>query len=285
VKVPDQVLRLADGRVVGYQEAGARDGRPLVWCHGGLSSSAEVVLLDHAASAAGVRVIALDRPGIGRSPLWEMGPVSRWPEVVAACVDHLGLERFAVAGWSAGGPFALACARHLAGRLDAVTLVASMCPVTDPVRRKELGLRTDRVLLPLSIDHPEVAKVVLEPYRWLPASLLWRATRSTARPAERRALTPEVRQPVTTMLRHAVAQGVGGVVADYARVGGDWGFDLADVGLPVTLLQGSSDSMVPPVHAEVLRASLGAATLHVIPGAGHFLPITHAAEIVASLTG
>ena len=270
--------------MVGYREVGVRDGRPLVWCHGGLSSSAEVVFLDDAARAAGVRVTALDRPGIGRSSLWEMGAVARWPGVVAACADHLGIGRFAVAGWSAGGPYALACATTLAGRLDAVTLVASMCPVTEPERRKELGLRTDRVLLPLSIGHPAAAKAVLEPYRWLPASLLWRATVSAAGEAERRALTPAVRAPVTAMLRQAVAHGVAGVVADYARVGSAWGFEPEDVELPVTLLQGSSDSMVPPAHAEVLRSSLRASALKVLPGAGHFLPVTHAAQIVGTLT-
>ena len=279
------MLRLADGRVVGFQEAGAPDGRPLLWCHGGLSSSAEVVFLDDAARSHGVRVIALDRPGIGRSPLWELGPVSRWSRVVAACADHLGLGRFAVAGWSAGGPFALACAGAVPDRLDAVTLVASMCPVTDPARRKELGLRTDRVLLPLSVRHPEVAKLALEPYRWLPRSLLWRGMLATAGEAERRALTPEVRAPVSAMLRQAVAHGVGGVVADYARVGSDWGFSLSNVEAPVTLLQGSADGMVPPAHAEVLRSSLGTATLRIVPGAGHFLPITHADEIIGTLSG
>ena len=81
-----------------------------------------------------------------------------------------------------------------------------------------------------------------------------------------------------------MAQGVGGVVADYGRVGAAWGFDLADVELPVTLLQGSSDSMVPPAHAEVLCGSLRAATLEVLPDAGHFLPVTHATEIVGTLT-
>jgi len=86
------------------------------------------------------------------------------------------------------------------------------------------------------------------------------------------------------MLRQAVAHGVGGVVADYARVGSDWGFSLSNVEAPVTLLQGSADGMVPPAHAEVLRSSLGTATLRIVPGAGHFLPITHADEIIGTLS-
>ncbi len=85
------------------------------------------------------------------------------------------------------------------------------------------------------------------------------------------------------MMRNAMANGVAGVVADYARVATDWGFALGDVGVPVTLLQGSADGMVPPEHAAVLRSALPAATLRVLPGAGHFLPITHAGEIMDSL--
>ncbi len=281
----DLVVRLGPGRVVGYREAGDLQGRPLVWCHGGLSSSAEVVFLDAAARANAVRVIAFDRPGIGDSSMFELGPVSRWADVVAACADELGLERFAVAGWSAGGPFALACARYLADRLDSVTLVATMSPVTDPARRKELGLRTDRVLLPLSIGHPELARLVLEPYRVIPEPLLWRATVATAGEAERRALTPAVRPAFTAMLRRAVAHGTRGVVADYARVGSDWGFSLHEIDAAVRMLQGSADAMVPPSHAELVRASLPSASLRTLAGAGHFLPITHAEEIVRTVGG
>lgn len=281
--VREGTVGLTGGRVVGWREAGDPAGRVLVWCHGGLSSSGELAFLDTAAAARGVRVIGLDRPGIGRSSLWEVATVAGWPDVVLACAERLDLPRFSVAGWSAGGPYALACARRLEERLDAVTVVAGMYPVTDPARRRELGLRTDRVLLPLAGRHPVVARLAVAPFRWLPERGMWRLTRSSAGEAERRALTPEVRPAVTAMLHAAVQHGAGGVVADYRRVGSDWGFSLHDVARPVTVLQGAADGMVPARHAELLAADLGEARLRVIADAGHFLPLTHAEEIVASL--
>jgi pimeloyl-ACP methyl ester carboxylesterase len=279
----DRTMELRGGRVLGWCEAGDPSGRALLWFHGGLSSAGEAEFLDAAARAHGIRLLAPDRPGVGESSPWDLVDVAQWSAVVDEWSQELGLDRFSVAGWSAGGPYALACARWLADRLDAVTLVASMYPVTDPARLRGLGLRTDRVLLPLAQRHPGRARVVLEPSRWLPPAALWRLTRASAAAAERAALTPEVRPAFTAMLRRAVRHGVGGVVADYRCVGGAWGFALADVTTPVTLLQGSADGMVPPAHAELLRAQLGAASLRVLPGAGHFLPLTHAEEIVASL--
>jgi pimeloyl-ACP methyl ester carboxylesterase len=279
------ITDVGGGRLVAWHQAGEPSGRPLLWFHGGLSSSGEAELLDAAARAAGIRVVALDRPGVGQSSLWDMDRVADWPEVVEACADELAVGRFSVAGWSAGGPYALACAWRLAERIDAVTLVAGVYPVTDPARRRELGLRTDRILLPLARRHPGMARLGLAPVRWLPEDALWRVTRASAREAERRALTPEVRPAVSAMLHAATRRGTAGVVADYRCIGSDWGFALGDVTFPVTLLQGDADGMLPPSHAERLAEELGSARLHSIPGAGHFLPITHAAEIVASLSG
>ena len=269
--------------MLGWREAGDPSGRVLLWFHGGLSSAGEVEFLDTAARAHGVRLLAPDRPGVGETSPWDLANVAEWPDAVDEWCRELGLGRCSVAGWSAGGPYALACAWRLADRMDAVTLVASMYPVTDPARLRELGLRTDRLLLPMARRHPARARLVLEPYRCLPPAALWRLSRASAGAAERAALTPEVRPAFTAMLRRAVRHGVRGVVADYRCVGAAWGFALGDVTTRVTLLQGSADRMVPPAHAELLRAQLGAGSLRVLPGAGHFLPLTHAEDIVASL--
>jgi pimeloyl-ACP methyl ester carboxylesterase len=281
----DGATQVSGGRVVAWREAGHPAGRPLLWFHGGLSSSLEADVLHEAARRHGVRVLAPDRPGIGRSSLWDLPTVARWSEVAAACAADVGLDRVSVAGWSAGGPYALACAVAMADRIESVTLVAGMYPVTDPARRRELGLRTDRVLLPLAQRHRALARALLAPYRLLPGTTRWRLTRRSAGPAERAALTDDARAGVTAMLGHAVLHGVGGVVADYRRIGAAWGFALDDVGIPVTVVQGSADSMVPPAHAERLHGALRGSTLEVLPGAGHFLPLSHADELMARVGG
>jgi len=279
----DGVITLAGGRRVGVAQFGRPQGSPVIWCHGGLSSRIDAALAGGAAARNGIRLIALDRPGIGRSTLAGDDDLLRWPGIVAECADHLGLDSFGVAGWSAGGPFALACAYLLRERVRAVATVAGMYPVTDPARRRELGLRVDRSLIVLSRATPRTARTVLRPFRVAPDSLLWRSARRTGGPAERAALTPDSRPTVVRMLREAMRQGPAGVIADYRAFGSDWGFTPEVVSTPVSVWHGEADGLVPLAHAERLADALPAGSLSRVPGAGHFLHATHGQTIMASL--
>lgn len=279
----DGVLTLTSGRRVGMAEFGSPTGAPVIWCHGGLSSRIDADLAAAAAARSGIRLIALDRPGIGRSSLLAGDEMLRWPGIVAACADHLGLETFGVAGWSAGGPYALACAYLLPGRVRAVATIAGMYPVTDPARRRELGLALDRHLIRLSRTAPRAASLMLQAFRLAPDRLLWQSARRTGGPAERAALGADTRPTVIRMLREATRQGPAGVVADYRSFGSDWGFDPGMVTAPVTVWQGEADGLVPIGHAERLAAELAAGSLKRVPGAGHFLHATHGQAIMASL--
>ena len=80
-------------------------------------------MLEDAANRLGLRVIALDRPGIGYSDPRTGDRLLDWPADVAEVADQLGIERFAVQGMSAGGPYALACAHLLGPREGLFTLV------------------------------------------------------------------------------------------------------------------------------------------------------------------
>jgi len=279
----DGAITLASGRRVGMAQFGDPTGAAVIWCHGGLSSRIDAALAGGAAASSGIRLIALDRPGIGRSSLLAGEEMLRWPGIVAECADHLGLETFGVAGWSAGGAYALACAYLLPERVGAVATIAGMYPVTDPARRRELGLALDRRLIWLSRTAPRAAGLMLRPLRRAPDGLLWRAARRTGGPAERAALSSDTRPTVIRMLREATRQGTAGVVADYRSFGSNWGFEPAMVTAPVTVWQGEADSLLPIGHAERLAAELSAGSLERVPGAGHYLHATHGHSIMASL--
>src|SRR5262249_37296071 len=96
----DGTLRLRDGRALGYLEVGSREGWPLLHFHGDPSSRLEVLLLAEQAASLGVRLIGLDRPGIGRSDTRPGFRLMDWPDDVVEAADQLGIERFAVAGLS-----------------------------------------------------------------------------------------------------------------------------------------------------------------------------------------
>ncbi|WP_455385831.1 alpha/beta fold hydrolase, partial [Acidihalobacter prosperus] len=123
------ILRLPDGRRLAYAEYGDPRGRPLIYNHGLLSSRFEAVFADGAARRLGLRLIAVDRPGCGGSDPLPGRRLLDWPGDVAALAAALRLPHFHVFGVSGGGPYALACASALAGRVTGLTLV---CPLGPP---------------------------------------------------------------------------------------------------------------------------------------------------------
>jgi pimeloyl-ACP methyl ester carboxylesterase len=128
----ERELRLRDGRRLAYEEYGAADGQPVFFFHGWPGSRLDFAPNDAAAAAAGVRVIAVDRPGIGGSDHQPGRRVLDWPKDVAALADALAVERFAVLGFSFGGPYARACAYALPDRVIRCGLVSCLAPIDDP---------------------------------------------------------------------------------------------------------------------------------------------------------
>jgi pimeloyl-ACP methyl ester carboxylesterase len=63
-----------------------------------------------------VRVLCPDRPGIGRSDPHPERTIPGYANDVNTLVDAMGFERFAVLGYSGGGPYALACGAKLSER-------------------------------------------------------------------------------------------------------------------------------------------------------------------------
>ena len=110
-------LRLSDGRALGYAQYGDPEGRPLFFSHGTPGSRTLAQLFDAGARRDGVRLIAPERPGFGRSDFLPDRTFADWPDDVSELADALGFDRFAVAGSSGGGPYAAACAWKLPERL------------------------------------------------------------------------------------------------------------------------------------------------------------------------
>ena len=123
----DQQVKLVDGRNLGYDEFGQPDGAPLFYIHGtpklrawsGAPSGGEEL-----AQRLHVRIIVPDRPGMGLSSYLPKRGIADWRADVTALADHLGLERFAVLGYSGGGPYALVCALAIPHRLTHVGVVS-----------------------------------------------------------------------------------------------------------------------------------------------------------------
>jgi hypothetical protein len=141
-RMPDSV-QLPDGRPVGYAECGDPHGAPLVYLHGAPGSRLEAgpeALFSAELAAAGVRLLGIDRAGYGSSVARSGRQIYEQAADVEGFADRLGLQRFAVVGWSSGGPVALATAARLPGRVTAVATIASIAPI-DKVGLDGLGER------------------------------------------------------------------------------------------------------------------------------------------------
>ena len=128
VAATDKTLQLHDGRTLGYTEYGSSEGKPLFYFHGHPRSRFEARFLAEQAVRAGVRLIGIDRPGMGRSTFKAGRRLLDWPDDVIELADSLHLDRFAVIGFSGGGPYALACACKIPNRLTACGIVSGVGP-------------------------------------------------------------------------------------------------------------------------------------------------------------
>jgi pimeloyl-ACP methyl ester carboxylesterase len=111
-----RTILLPDGRQLGYSTIGK--GKPVVYFHGTASSRLEILLLKELAASANLQIIGVDRPGYGLSTFRPIKNLQDFNANVNFLTEHLGIERFAVLGWSGGGAFALA---HIACSPERVT--------------------------------------------------------------------------------------------------------------------------------------------------------------------
>lgn len=282
--MPFSFVFLPDQRRLAYDEYGEPAGVPVINCHGGLTSRLDVERCAEMATHAGVRLISPDRPGIGRSDPKPSRALIDWPSDVAALADSLGLDRFGVLGWSAGGPYAAACAYALPERVAVATLVASAIPGDWPDMEREIN-RTDRALLRLSFHARPAALLALRTMgvtaTHAPKAFRRASCRSLDEPSRRVVLSEQL-----SLFSKPIAEGLrrpAGVVEDYRIFGSAWGFSPQHIRQSVCVWQGDADALVPSRWGQRLAQAIPGSRLTICPGEGHFLTTERYAEIFAVL--
>ena len=277
-------LALPDGRALAWCRVGDPEGTPVLHCHGGLSCRLEIAFADALCRQLGISWIVADRPGIGGSDACAGRSITDWPADVAALADHLAIDRFAVTGWSAGGPYALACGVMLADRVSTVATIAGMAPLRGSEDIEALGLATDRWLFSLAHRMPGLCGAMLSLVRLTPAALLRGSVRRMLGQGVDFAVLPrETADDVTAALAESLRPGGAGTVFDYRRLGGQWGFALEDVAVPVMIWHGTADDLLPYEHATRLFTEIPTAILEPRKDMGHFLLQRCLGDILAGL--
>lgn len=271
----DSRLTLLDGRALGWAEYGDPAGVPVVFLHGWPGSRYQGARLEVSGWVAGVRVIALERPGYGLSdmlPGWSMHAVVA---DVATLADVLGLERIGVFGASGGGPYALACGACLPDRVAAVAVASG---VGRPGRsgREALLHGLIQARLPLRA----ALRVAARRAERDAAGLLDLGMRRLPRCDQAIVGQPEIRAIALRDLRSALGDGGRAATQDAQVLFGSWPFQPEDVRVPVRLWYGGMDPLVPPSAGRSLAAAIPQATFTYLPNEGHYLMIPRAVEIL-----
>ncbi|WP_167139977.1 alpha/beta hydrolase [Diaminobutyricimonas sp. TR449] len=256
-----------------YFDLGDRNGHPVIHSHGAPSGKLESEFfdLDAAARGAGVRLLALDRPGVGGSDAAPGRTLLDWADDVAAFADALGLDRFGLFGYSIGAGSALACLQRLGDRVSSAAIVSGAGPAQFPELAQGRAKDVARVLH-FARHYPRLTNQVLKLMRWgtkNPAKMIAASGRSMP-PADRAiADRPEAAAPFAAFIADAMRNGTAGVADDLRLIASPWGFEPGPSEVPVSIWHGEADTNVPVAAARWLAERLPNATLHVVPQGGH----------------
>ncbi len=274
-----------DGRTVAWSELGDHTGPPVIWCHGGLSGRTDASFAAGRGDRGG-RPTDHDRPSRDRRVDAPEGPDRR----AGGPTTSPWSPTRSVSGSSASSagppavPHALACAARLPDRVLATATIGSMEPVRDRAARRALGLRIDRVLIPLARHTPWLARSVLAASARMSPDRQKRVLLRALSDADREVLEPLPAEDVVGSTIQAAAPGTAGIVDDYRAFGTpDWGFDLGQIPGPVRCWQGAEDAAVPVAIAKRVAAAIPGAALELVPDAGHFLVADHGTEVFTRL--
>lgn len=268
------LITLEDGRRLEVEVSGP-DGAPvLLFCHGTPGASTQFGPWVRGAGARGLRLVTWSRPGYGASTRRAGRTVADDGDDVAAVLDQVGADTCLVAGWSGGGPHALAAGALLPDRVRGVLCIAGAAPYDaegldflagmgeDNLDEFGAALKGEAPLRAwLENVRPELVDVAAED---VVASLDTLLT-----PVDEAALTGELADYLATELRQAVSVGVDGWLDDDLAFTRPWGFDLDAITVPTYVWQGSDDLMVPFAHGQWLADRIPGVTAHLEPGEGH----------------
>jgi len=286
----DHRLEFDGGRTIGYATWGDPEGTPMFFAHGTpRSRRARCPSLDDPGWLARrrPRFIGVDRPGYGYSDPWPEASLLDCAGDFVRVADRLGPERFAVIGFSGGGPYAVALGALVPGRVGGVAVVSGLGALDRPDAFE--GMSEGNVAdFEMAMESPDdLAAEIGEAARAIREGS-WGSVSEVSEElpgVDRRMLErPDAQTLFFGPPQEAVRQGVAGWVDDHLRLARPWPFRLGDVGgVDVRIYHGEADVLVPAHHAKRLAEGIPGSRLRLYPGEGHFSIDGHIKEIVQDL--
>lgn len=198
--------------------------------------------------ASRFRVICVDLPGHGRSPVWpEVCTLREYAHALAQLLNTLGIRRAALVGLSLGGMVAQAFAIEWPERTWALVL-AHTSARTEPAAQALWRTRLQQ-----AADEGLAAQVPAILGRWFPAAFA--------------ASSPLTLRWVATQITATSAAGYAAAIRAIQQL--DHLELLPLITAPTLVVAGELDMAAPPAMARLMVERLSAATLVTLPETGH----------------
>lgn len=276
-----------DGRELAYAEVGDPNGPLVIHNHGGPSSRLEARFFAESASRNRLRLICVDRPGMGQSSPQNPRSYAGWAVDVVAIADALGCHEFGVTGWSEGGPWALAAAAYLdPERLRHVTSIAggSYGAFGDNWAADQLS-KADALGGTLALRFSPAFRLMYASLglvtKRFPGTFM-KQLLSSVNDYDRQVLAQADNESIMSEAgAECFAHGSAGLVRDSELLYRSWAFDVAKIGRPVHMWQGTDDRLVTESINKAVADAMPGAVWHPVEGAGHFVAVGSADDVFA----
>jgi pimeloyl-ACP methyl ester carboxylesterase len=284
-------IAVGDDRQIGFAEFGDPQGRAVFWLHGTPGARRQIPMEARVyAEQRQIRLIGVDRPGIGSSTPYQYDTVFAFADDLRTIADTLGIDKMEVIGLSGGGPYTLACAAAMPDRVVAAGVIGGVAPTTgaDGIAGGVMGSVGLRLAPLLQVAGGPIGMV---------ASALIRLIRPVGSPAvdlygrvspeaDRRLLArPEIKAMFLDDLLNGRRKQMAAPFADVVVFARDWGFRLDEVKVPVRWWHGDHDHIVPFNHGLHVVAKLPDVELYHLPGESHLAGLGRAEEILGTMIG
>ena len=281
-------VAVRDERRLSFAEYGSPRGQAIVWMHGTPGARRQIPLEARAyAETHGLRIIGIDRPGIGSSTPHLYPDILDWTADLRILLDALGIDAVRVIGLSGGGPYALAAGAAMADRVYGVGVLGGVAPTQGPdaadggviqlaVRLAPL-LRTVRVPMGVALNRAiRLARPLAGPGLDLYAAVQPQGDKTLL-------ARPEFKAMFLDDLLNGSRFQTSAPLNDLVLFTRDWGFAPADVQVPVRWWHGDADHIVPFSHGQHVVDRLPDATITVIDGESHLGGLGIAEDVLSTL--
>jgi pimeloyl-ACP methyl ester carboxylesterase len=271
-----QTVTLPDQRKLGFAMYGPSLGVPLIYFHGSPSSRLEPLLLNEFGLdlevlllQSHVRLIAVDRPGMGLSTINPQGTFLSFADDVAVLAHQLFISPCPVLCWSGGGPYALAMARRCPALINRVGILSGISRQFDASVFRQMG--TNKWYFRMAKYSPLILRNIMNVLR----------TKNVKRPIPQKLTglayvdyelirdVKHVNALAHLTFKEACRNGAAGAVHEARLYCREFGFSIHDIQQPVHYWWGTLDSSVSAIHAETVEKEVPSAIMHYRDGEGH----------------